>query len=151
MVVAIVPEMRSSQTRKWVLYLLSHYVAVTSWVLALQNFPEIPRERRTTFYAGLGSTIVFGSLIVITLVYAVAPRLPAGVSAGLFLLTPIYFLTSLWGSAREKTVHVAMVLGLAFGPVFHVLTPQFDLLGAGVSGGVLAFAFHWSLKRRRGG
>ena len=149
MVVAIVPEMRTAKTRKWVLYFLSHFVAVTSWVLALQNFRTIPHERRTAFYAGLGPTLIFGSLVVTVLVYAVAPKLPSAVSAGLFLLTPIYFLTSLWGSAREKAVHFGMIFGLAFGPVFHILTPQFDLLGAGLSGGILAFGLHLFLKRRR--
>jgi predicted branched-subunit amino acid permease len=149
MVVAIVPEMRTEKTRKWVLYLLSHFVAVTSWVLALQNFRTVPRERRTAFYAGLGPTLILGCLLVIILVYAVAPKLPPAASAGLFLLTPIYFLTSLWGSAREKAVHLGMIFGLAFGPVFHILTPQFDLLGAGLSGGVVAFGIHLFLKRRR--
>ena len=33
------------------------------------------------------------------------------ISAALFMLTPIYFLTSLWASARERAGHVAMVLG----------------------------------------
>jgi len=149
MVVAIVPEMRTDKTRKWVLYFLSHFVAVTSWVLALQNFRTVPHERRTAFYAGLGPTLILGSLIVTILVYAVAPKLPPAVSAGLFLLTPIYFLTSLWGSAREKAVHLGMIFGLAFGPVFHIFTPQFDLLGAGLSGGTVAFGSHLFLKRRR--
>ncbi|MEQ9177538.1 MAG: AzlC family ABC transporter permease, partial [Nitratireductor sp.] len=47
MVVAIVPEMRAPTTRKWVLYALSHFVAVTSWVVALERFPTVPRHRRT--------------------------------------------------------------------------------------------------------
>jgi hypothetical protein len=60
----------------------------------------------------------------------------------------MYFLTSLWGSARERAGHVAMVLGLVLGPVFHVLSPRFDLVAAGVLGGGLAYAFH---RARRGG
>ena len=67
--------------------------------------------------------------------------------AALLLLTPIYFLTSLWGSARERAGHVAMVLGLVLGPIFHVLLPGFDLLAAGLIGGFAAYGFH-RLRRR---
>ena len=142
MVVALVPEMRAPRTPKWVLYGLSHFVAVTSWVLAMERLKDIPREMRTAYYAGLGSTLILLNIAVVITVYLVADSLPPGVSAALLLLTPVYFLTSLWGSARERAGHVAMVLGLGLGPAFHVLLPGFDLLAAGLIGGAAAYAFH---------
>ncbi len=60
----------------------------------------------------------------------------------------MYFLTSLWGSARERAGHVAMVLGLILGPLLHLVVPGFDLLGAGLIGGGAAFAFHKLSQRR---
>lgn len=148
MVVALVPEMRTPQTRPWVLYSLSHFVAVTSWVLALDRFRKVPVEMRTTFYAGLGGALVVNNMIVVAVVYLLAERLPPVASAALFLLTPMYFLTSLWGSARERAAHMAMVLGLCLGPVFHVLLPGFDLLAAGLTGGLAAYAWHRMGKRK---
>lgn len=142
MVVVLVPEMRTEKTRPWVLYLLSQFVAVTSWVLAMERLREVPREMRTAWYAGLGGTLVGVNMLVVTVMYVVAGSLSPTLSAALLMLTPIYFLTSLWGSARESASHFAMVFGLVLGPVFHVLLPGFDLLAAGVIGGVGAFTIH---------
>lgn len=148
MVVALVPELRGPKTPNWVLYVLSHFVAVTSWVIAMERLGGIPREMRTSYYLGLGSTLVLANMVVVAVVYLLAESLPPTVSAALFLLTPMYFLTSLWGSARERAGHVAMVLGLVLGPLLHIVLPGFDLLGAGLIGGGAAFAFH-RLSRRR--
>lgn len=142
MVVALMPEMRTERSRPWVLYLLSHFVAVTSWVLAMERIRDVPREMRTTWYAGLGGTLVLANMGVVALVYAVADNLPAPLSAALLLLTPIYFLTSLWGSARESASHFAMVFGLVLGPLFHTFIPGFDLMAAGFIGGGAAYLLH---------
>lgn len=149
MVVAIMPEMRSKATRQWVLYLLSHFVAVTSWVIALERFGDVPRHARTAFFGGLGTTLVSVNIIVVTVVFVLAARLPTPVSALLIFLTPMYFLTSLWGSAREMAGRLAMVFGLILGPVFHLWFPGFDLMLAGFVGGTAAYAVHLLLGRRR--
>ena len=148
MVVALMPELRGPRTPKWVFYVLSHFVAITSWVIAMERLRDIPRDLRTSYYLGLGSTLVLGNMAVVAVVFLLADSLPPSVSALLFLLTPMYFLTSLWGSARERAGHVAMVLGLGLGPAFHVIAPKFDLLAAGILGGGFAYAFH-CLSRRK--
>lgn len=147
MVVALVPELRGPSTPRWALYVLSHFVAVTSWVLAMERLRDIPRDMRTSYYAGLGSTLVLVNMVVVAVVYVLADNMPPAASAALFLLTPMYFLTSLWGSARERAGHVAMVIGIVVGPLLHLVVPGFDLLGAGLVGGGAAFAFH-RLSRR---
>lgn len=150
MVVAMMPEMRSANTRPWVLYLLSHFIAITSWVIAQERFPRVPREARTVFYGGLGTTLLTVNIIVVSVVFLLAARLPAPVSALLIFLTPMYFLTSLWGSARELAGRLAMIFGLVLGPVFHLWFPGLDLMLAGVTGGAAAFAVHLVVRRRRG-
>jgi predicted branched-subunit amino acid permease len=142
MVVALVPELRGPRTRRLTLYLLAHFVAVTSWVIALETVRDVPRDLRTSYYFGLGSILVLINMVAVAIVYAVAASLPPVVAAGLFLLTPMYFVTSLWGSAREQAGHIAMVLGLVLGPMLHLLVPGFDLLGAGLIGGGIAYAIH---------
>src|SRR5690606_2116813 len=102
MVVALVPELRAPGGRRSVLYALSHFVAVTSWVIAMANVSAVPRDRRTAWFLGVGATLTVANSIVVLVVYEIAPHMPAAVSAALFMLTPMYFLTSLWGSARER-------------------------------------------------
>lgn len=149
MVVALMPEMRTPRTRTWVLYLLSHFVAVTSWVMALERLRDVPPAMRTSFYAGLGGTLVASNMLVVVAVYLLAGSLPPALSAALLLLTPMYFLTSLWSSARERAGHYAMVFGLLLGPLFHVILPGFDLLAAGVIGGAGAYLLHRRTRVRR--
>ena len=147
MVIALVPELRGPRTRPITLYLLSHFIAVTAWVIAMDTLRDVPRDVRTSYYFGVGSVLVVTNMIVVAIVFSVSDSLPPQVSAGLFLLTPMYFLTSLWGSARETATHVAMGLGLVLGPTLHLFIPRFDLLASGIIGGGLAYAFH---RLRRG-
>jgi predicted branched-subunit amino acid permease len=149
MVVALIPELRAPRTRRWVLYALSHFVAVTSWVIAMERLRGVPRDMRTAWYAGVGGTLVLSNMVVVAATYVVVDGVPGWVSAALLLLTPIYFLTSLWGSARERASHVAMVLGLILGPALHTMLPGFDLLVAGLVGGPVAFLFHKLSKGKR--
>ncbi|MCX7305315.1 MAG: AzlC family ABC transporter permease [Hyphomicrobiales bacterium] len=149
MVVALVPELRGPRTNRLTLYLLAHFIAVTSWVIALQTVRDVPRDLRTSYYFGLGSSLVLVNMVVVWLFYLVAEDLPPVVAAGLFLLTPMYFLTSLWGAAREQAGHMAMVFGLVLGPLLHVFVPGLDLLGAGLIGGGLAYGAHLYQDRRK--
>lgn len=142
MVAALVPEMRAPRTRSWALYGLSNFIAVTSWVISFQRFPEVPRAGRTSFYGGLAFGLLVITSAVTAIVHPLASSLPPTLSAALLLLTPIYFVTSLWGSARENASKYAMVAGLILGPLFHVLLPEADLLATGVVGGGIAYALH---------
>ena len=150
MVVSIVPEMRTKGTRTWVLVFLSHFVAITAWVIAMDRFREVPREWRTTFFAGLGCTLTLGNTALVGVVYGLAPSLPAELLGALFFLTPVYFLTSIWASTRDRAGHIAMIIGLALGPLFHQVAPEFDILYAGVVGGTLAFFADRLWTRREG-
>jgi predicted branched-subunit amino acid permease len=149
MVVSLVPELRSEKTRPIVLYFLSHFVAVTSWVLAMEHMRAVPRPMRTAWYCGLGGALVLINMVVVAGVYVLAGSLSPLLSAALLMMTPLYFLTSLWGSARESASHFAMVFGMVLGPVFHVLTPGFDLMAAGLTGGAVAYLLHRLTRGRR--
>lgn len=139
MVTTLVPELKTGKTRTRTLVFLSHFIAVTAWVMATERVHRVPRQFRTVFFIGFAMTLSLLNVGVVLLVYLFAARIPAMVLGALFFLTPVYFLTSLWATARAHVVKLAMVAGLALGPLFHVLTPELDLLLAGLCGGTIAF------------
>lgn len=149
MTVALVPEMRGRRTRQWMLYLLSHFVAVTAWVMALERFPAIPQEMRAPFFCGLGVITCFSNVVAVAIAYPLMGSLPPLLAAGLFMLTPIYFLLSMSKSAREPAAYVALGSGVVLGPLFHVYMPQFDLLLAGLFGGGGAYVYHMLSRKKR--
>lgn len=142
MVVALLPELQGPKTRKLTLVVLCHFVAVTAWVMAMEELRKIPRDMRTSYFAGVGMVLVGTNAIVVAIVYSLSTSFPPIVFAALFMLTPMYFLTSLWRSAREWAGQVAMISGIVLFPIFHHLAPGYDLLITGIFGGLIAFGFH---------
>ena len=139
MVAALIPEIRTGKTPTWLLLFLSHFVAITAYVFTMERIRDVPREHRVAFFAGFGITVTTANIILVAVIYSTVANLPPMLAGALFFLTPVYFLTSIWASTRDRAGHIAMVLGLAFGPVFHQVAPEFDILYAGVVGGTLAF------------
>ncbi|MFN7103204.1 MAG: AzlC family ABC transporter permease [Pseudorhizobium sp.] len=139
MVASIVPEMRNEKTPMWLLLLLSHFVAITAWVFAIQRLKDVPREYRTTFFAGFGITLTLTNTLIVAVCYGVVESFPPLVSGALFMLTPVYFLASIWATARHDVVKLAFVVGVVGGPLMALATPGFDVLYAGIGGGTLAY------------
>lgn len=148
MTVALVPVLRGPKTKRWQLLLLSHFVAVTAWVYAMMHLPKMPRDARVPFYAGFGSTLTLMNMAVTALSYQLIGTLPLLLTAALFLLTPVYFLLSMWAASKLASDKLAMVLGLVLGPVFHVWLPGLDLLWTGLVGGTLAYG---AMRAKRAG
>ena len=149
MVVALLPELKGPKTRKLTLAALCHFVAVTAWVMAMEELRNVPRDMRTSYFAGIGSVLVGTNALVVALVYTLSASFPPVVFAALFMLTPMYFLTSLWRSARERAGQIAMVSGIVLFPIFHQFAPGYDLLVTGVVGGLIAFIFHRLRKAKK--
>ncbi len=149
MVMAQMPILRGSNTSRWTLFFLAHFIAITSWVFLQTRYENVPRDARTSFFAGFGITIMAICTILVGLTHALAAVFPPVIAAGLFFLTPIYFLTSLWGAANLSSDKLAMVFGLVLGPLLHFVVPQVDVLIAGLVGGLAAFVFGQMAATRR--
>lgn len=148
MVAALIPEIRTSRTPTWLLLIVSHFVAITAWVFAMEHVRDVPRTGRVAFFAGFGMTLTTVNILLVGLVYGAVSEFPPIVSGCLFFLTPVYFLTSIWISARHRVIYWALGIGLALGYLFAVIAPEYDILLTGIIGGTLAWWGERMLRQR---
>lgn len=149
MTAAIMPILRGPATSRFRLVLLSHFVAVTAWVLAMARLPSMPRAARAPWFAGLGLALAMMSVAATGLGYWGAGELPPVLSAALVFMTPCYFLISMTGAARSLTEKLALAIGLVLTPLVGLVDSSTDLLWGGLVGGTLAFLIGRILRRVR--
>lgn len=150
MTMSLIPLLRTERTPRWLLYVIAHFVAVTAWVFGMTHLPAIPRAGRAWYFLGFATTLTVVNMAVTAAAFLVAAALPPIAAAALVLLTPLYFIVSLWRAAeRAPTDRIALVVGLALTPAMHHLAPQFELLLTGLAGGTIAFAIGHVAGRRK--
>ena len=142
-----VPMIRTQHTRTWQILALSHFVAVTAWVVSALRLPSLPPSARIAYFAGFAVTLTTAGTVVTGLSHLLAGALPPVLAGALFFLTPIYFLTALTAAARIPAERLALPAGLVLGPLFRVSGLPLDIVWAGLIGGTLAFLGHRLLAR----
>jgi len=140
MTVAMMPLLRQSGVPTWRLYILAHFVAVTTWVLVMLRGPEMPPDQRIPYFLGGVAMVIPAALVGTSLGYVVAGSVPTEVTQGLVFLNPVFFMLVLLVDLRQRSRAYALLLGAALGPVLHALTPTWGLLLAGLVAGTAAFA-----------
>ena len=149
MVASIMPEMRNEKSPTWLLLFLSHFVAITSWVFAMQHMRSAPRDRRLAYFGGFAITLTLINGLIVGVCYGIVAQFPPIVAGALFMLTPIYFFASIWASARHSVVRLAFIVGVIMGPVMALIEPRFDILYAGIGGGTAAYLVDRFFIRKR--
>jgi predicted branched-subunit amino acid permease len=149
MVLSIWPYLRRPGQPLWLQLLMAHLVAATSWIDATRHLPGIEPERRVPYYLGFASACMAVSATMTGIGYLLVSALPGRLAAGLLCLTPLYFMISLVGSARNAPDWLAIVLGVALVPVAQLtIGKDYDLLATGLVGGTAAFLLGRKLPRR---
>jgi predicted branched-subunit amino acid permease len=142
MVVALLPLLRSENTRLRDLLLPTHFTSVSMWVESLRLLPAIPREQRIVFCNGLSSGYMGSATAFGFVGYYLAAGLPPLLAAALLFLTPMSFLISTARNARALLDKLALVFGLLIGPLLAAWDVQLDLMWTGIVGGTLAYGIH---------
>ena len=142
MVVALLPLLRRKETRLRQLLLPMHFTAVSMWVESLRLLPAIPQQHRIPFCNGLSSGYMATATTFGFVGFYLAAGLPPLLAGALLFLTPMSFLISTARNAKMLLDRVALVLGLALGPVLSSLNVDLDLMWTGVLGGSGAYVIH---------
>lgn len=149
MVAAWVPIVRGPKSTRLSLVLMSHFVAITAWIVSMNRLPDMPREGRGAYFVGFGSSLTICNTGITVLSFMLAGELSEVWRGALLFLTPIYFLTSLTAAAKLRSDQLAMLLGLIFGPLIYLTGVQLDLLWTGLLAGTLAFFLAKALEKRK--
>jgi predicted branched-subunit amino acid permease len=139
MTVSMMPLLRQSGIATWKLYLLAHFIAVTTWILVMLRGPGMPPEQRVPYYLGGVMMVIPAALVGTSLGYVVAGSVPQPVTQGLVFINPVFFMLVLLVDLRQRARAWSLLLGAALGPVLHALTPTWGLLLAGLIAGTAGF------------
>ena len=150
MTVALMPIMRGGAWPRWIYYPLSHFVAVTAWVVAMHRLPDLPPQARVPYFAGFAISLAACAVGAVTASHLMAGALPPLFAGALFFLTPIYFMTSLALAARVRADYLGLAFGLVLGPLAHYWAPELDVLIAGIIGGTAAYFLARAMGSRPG-
>jgi predicted branched-subunit amino acid permease len=140
MVVSLLPHLRLKGRHPLLALLCAHMVAISIWVEGLRLLPQIDAEGRVPFFLGLGTGLLVSALVNTGIGYSLAGIIPNAFAAGLLFLTPIFFLLSLFTTARMFSDRLAIGIGFFGLPVASLAGDGLELLYAGLGGGTLAYA-----------
>ena len=118
---------------------IAQFVASTSWVLSMRNFPQMEPAERAPWLIGFGTVCTMQGVTLCGIGYLLSGVAPKEIQAGLVYVTPIYFLLLMFGDIRTLTMGVAITCGAVAVPLAHLVTPHWSLLAGGIVGGTVAY------------
>jgi len=139
MTMTLTPVLRDARYGPGTLYPAAQLVSMTTWAAAMQGSPGIAAAWRVPYFVGFGAACLATSAICAAAGFLLAGALPPLVRLGFVFLAPVYFFVILIGDARTRLAAVALGCGAIAGPLFHLVSPQWSVLGAGFAGGTLAY------------
>ncbi len=139
MTITLMPHLTKGSGIGWRQYLACHFIAITSWAVAMRRCPAIPEADRYDYFMGLGITLWAISTAATGLGFWLSGSLPPSVSLGLVFLNPCYFLLLFLADLGPRVRVLALIAGGTLGPLLHLINPDWGLLITGLAGGSAAF------------
>ena len=141
MTVSLFPLLVNKSQPKWKYYLSSHFLAVSSWLIAKESYKKINKKHRIDFWIGIGIG-TWSTAILMTIVgYLSAEYLNKDMLIGLAIVNPVYFFCMMIGAMKNLSISIAVILGTILGPLIYLYSTEWSLLFAGLIAGTIAFIF----------
>ena len=139
MTVSLFPLLDHESQPKWKYYLSCHFLAVTSWLIAKENYKKINKNYRIDFWIGIGLGTWSTAIIMTIIGYLAADLLNKEMLIGLAIVNPIYFFCMMISAMEDTAIAISIGLGTTLGPVIFLISEEWSLLFAGLIAGTVAF------------
>ena len=135
----LVPIIRNPSYPKWKLYLLAHFIAVTSWFNMFAVHKNLQQKNKFDYFLGLGGYLWFNAVICTMLGFSISHLVSHELLIGLVFINPTYFLIMTVSNLNEKKLIASVILGAIFSIGLFRYIPEWSVLIAGISSGTLGF------------
>ena len=141
MTVSLFPLLKHKSQPKWKYYLSSHFLAVSSWLVAKDGYRKIDKKYRIDYWIGIGVGTWSTAVLMTILGYILADYLNKDMMIGLAIVNPVYFFCMMIGAMRNISVSIAVIGGTILGPIVYLYSTEWAILYAGLIAGTVAFLF----------
>ena len=139
MTVSLFPLLKHRSQPKWKYYLSCHFLAVTSWLIAKDNYKKVNQKNRIDFWIGIGVGTCTIAVITTCFGFLLADFLNKEMLIGLAIVNPVYFYCMMINAMKVKIVLVSVILGTLLGPFFFLISSEWAILIAGVVAGTIGY------------
>ena len=139
MTVSLFPLLKHKSQPKWKYYLSSHFLAVSSWLVAKEGYQKIEKRFRIDFWIGIGIGTWTTAVLMTIVGYLLADYLNKDMLIGLAIVNPVYFFCMMIGAMKDRSISIAVVGGTILGPIVFLYSTEWAILYAGLIAGTLAF------------
>jgi len=139
MTINLIPVIREQGRPKWHYYLISHLIAVTSWVHMLNNYKTIDKGNRFSFFLGLSATLWILSTIATVIGFYAAGLISKNIFIAVIYLNPIYFMCMIVTGLNKKHIILTIILSVILSPLLFLVTPSWSVLISGLASGIISY------------
>jgi predicted branched-subunit amino acid permease len=139
MTINLIPVIREQARPKWHYYLISHLIAVTSWVHMLNNYKTIDKGNRFSFFLGLSATLWILSTIATVIGFYAAGVLSKNIFIAVIYLNPIYFMCMIVAGLNKSHIILTVILSVILSPLLFLVTPSWSVLISGLASGIISY------------
>ena len=139
MTVSLFPLLKHKSQPKWKYYLSSHFLAVSSWLVAKEGYQKIDKKYRIDFWIGIGIGTWSTAVIMTIIGYLLSGYLNKDMMIGLAIVNPVYFFCMMIGAMKNISISIAVVGGTILGPIVYLFSAEWAILYAGLIAGTIAF------------
>lgn len=113
----------------------------------LAQVPALAVEDRPRYFIGFSLACVAAATLGTALGYYASLAMPRPLTLGLVFLNPIYY-ALVFAALRERAALMALIAGVALGPLLFLVSPDWSVLVTGIAAGTCAYLADRTIRRR---